>query len=268
MHASPICFSKEDAPLFYHLPIFCFLILVAFSMFPILHYGWYVQMLCEECSHFLEIAEAIRSLGLTILKGVTEAHGEKTWICFVVEVGSEFWMRYLVLIDHVYFKCSVIWNLLIIQGQNNRNIHRMDILWSLVQILQPKQAMQQWCLVTLGDFHEGFSVKYCESYVIFNRLLASVAFVCKPKTTTRHPPGQKKKKTQREGKNEMQGRWEKTQRLCEDNYCFSTLKCVKMPFIVLPLFLVSNFCCDLFGSLILQIKKVQYFNVYFLLPIL
>ena len=46
-----------------------------------------MQMLCEECSHFLEIAEAIRSLGLTILKGVTEAHGEKTWICFVVEVG-------------------------------------------------------------------------------------------------------------------------------------------------------------------------------------
>ena len=46
-----------------------------------------MQMLCEECSHFLEIAEAIRSLGLTILKGVTEAHGEKTWIFFVVEVG-------------------------------------------------------------------------------------------------------------------------------------------------------------------------------------
>ncbi|GAV58886.1 bHLH-MYC_N domain-containing protein [Cephalotus follicularis] len=66
-----------------------------------------VEMLCEECCHFLEIAEAIRSLGLTILKGVTEAHGEKTWICFVVE------------------------------GQN-RTMHRMDILWSLVQILQPK----------------------------------------------------------------------------------------------------------------------------------
>ena len=45
-----------------------------------------MQMLCEECSHFLEIAEAIRSLGLTILKGITEAHGDKTWICFVVEV--------------------------------------------------------------------------------------------------------------------------------------------------------------------------------------
>ncbi|PON62602.1 MYC/MYB transcription factor [Parasponia andersonii] len=72
-----------------------------------------VEMMCEECGHFLEIAEAIKSLGLTILKGVTEAHGEKTWICFVVE------------------------------GQSNRSLHRMDILWSLVQILQPKNAMQQ-----------------------------------------------------------------------------------------------------------------------------
>ncbi|KAK4273051.1 hypothetical protein QN277_021522 [Acacia crassicarpa] len=70
-----------------------------------------VEMLCEECSHFLEIAEAIRSLGLTILKGATEAHSEKTWICFVVE------------------------------GQNNRNVHRLDILWPLVQILQSKSTM-------------------------------------------------------------------------------------------------------------------------------
>ncbi|KAJ9169595.1 hypothetical protein P3X46_017764 [Hevea brasiliensis] len=69
-----------------------------------------VEMLCEECSHFLEIAEAIRSLGLTILKGITEVHGEKIWICFMVE------------------------------GQNNRVMHRMDILWSLVQILQPKTS--------------------------------------------------------------------------------------------------------------------------------
>ncbi|KAJ6681231.1 TRANSCRIPTION FACTOR EMB1444-RELATED [Salix koriyanagi] len=67
-----------------------------------------VEMSCEECSHFLEIAEAIRSLGLTILKGITEVHSEKAWICFVVE------------------------------GQNNKVMHRMDILWSLVQILQPK----------------------------------------------------------------------------------------------------------------------------------
>lgn len=67
-----------------------------------------VEMMCEEGVHFLEIADAIRSLGLTILKGVTEPDGDKIWMCFVVE------------------------------GLNNRNVHRMDILWLLVQILQSK----------------------------------------------------------------------------------------------------------------------------------
>lgn len=45
-------------------------------------------MLCEDCNHFLEIAEAIRSLGLTILKGMTDNHGDKTWMRFVVEVKN------------------------------------------------------------------------------------------------------------------------------------------------------------------------------------
>ncbi|KAG2308694.1 hypothetical protein Bca4012_082223 [Brassica carinata] len=67
-----------------------------------------IEMLCEECSHFLEIANVVRSLDLIILRGVTEAQGEKTWICFVVE------------------------------SQNNKVMQRMDILWSLVQIFQPK----------------------------------------------------------------------------------------------------------------------------------
>lgn len=44
------------------------------------------QMLCEECSHFLEIANVIRSLDLIILRGITETQGEKTLICFVTEV--------------------------------------------------------------------------------------------------------------------------------------------------------------------------------------
>ncbi|GJS23014.1 reverse transcriptase domain-containing protein [Tanacetum coccineum] len=43
------------------------------------------QMLVEEGIHFLEIADAIRSLGLTILKGVIEPDGDKTWMCFVIE---------------------------------------------------------------------------------------------------------------------------------------------------------------------------------------
>ncbi|KAL2540682.1 Transcription factor bHLH [Abeliophyllum distichum] len=67
-----------------------------------------VKMICEEHSHFLEVAETIRSLGLIILKGVTEAYGNKTWMCFVVE------------------------------GQNSRSMHRMDVLWSLMQRLQPE----------------------------------------------------------------------------------------------------------------------------------
>ncbi|KAF5178731.1 Transcription factor like [Thalictrum thalictroides] len=71
-----------------------------------------VEMLCEESCHFLEIAEAIRSLGLKILQGVTEARGESVWACFVVE------------------------------GQNNRDMHRMDILWSLMQLLQPKTTIR------------------------------------------------------------------------------------------------------------------------------
>ncbi|KAG7591097.1 Pentatricopeptide repeat, partial [Arabidopsis thaliana x Arabidopsis arenosa] len=70
-----------------------------------------IEMLCEECSHFLEIANVIRSLELIILRGITEKQGEKTWICFVVE------------------------------GQNNKVMHRMDILWSLVQIFQPKATI-------------------------------------------------------------------------------------------------------------------------------
>lgn len=67
-----------------------------------------VEMMCEEGVHFLEIADAIRSLGLAILKGITEPDGDKNWMCFVVE------------------------------GQNNRNVHRMDVIWLLVQILQSK----------------------------------------------------------------------------------------------------------------------------------
>ncbi|OVA09168.1 Myc-type [Macleaya cordata] len=70
-----------------------------------------IEMLCKDCIDFLEIAEAIRRLGLVILEGVAEVHGEKTWACFVVE------------------------------GQNNRSMHRMDILCSLMQLLQPKTTI-------------------------------------------------------------------------------------------------------------------------------
>ncbi|XP_022145252.1 transcription factor bHLH155 isoform X2 [Momordica charantia] len=45
-----------------------------------------VEMLCEERGFFLEIADMIRSYGLTILKGVMEIREDKIWAQFVVEV--------------------------------------------------------------------------------------------------------------------------------------------------------------------------------------
>lgn len=43
-------------------------------------------MLCEERGLFLEIADIIRGLGLTILKGVMETRNNKIWARFAVEV--------------------------------------------------------------------------------------------------------------------------------------------------------------------------------------
>lgn len=64
-----------------------------------------VEMLCEERGLFLEIADIIRGLGLTILKGIMEVRNDKIWAHFIVEA--------------------------------NRDVHRVDILWSLMQLLQP-----------------------------------------------------------------------------------------------------------------------------------
>lgn len=43
-------------------------------------------MLCEDRGFFLEIADLIKGLGLTILKGVMEARNDKVWARFAVEV--------------------------------------------------------------------------------------------------------------------------------------------------------------------------------------
>lgn len=64
-----------------------------------------VEMLCEERGLFLEIADIIRGLGLTILKGIMEFRNDKIWAHFIVEAS--------------------------------RDVHRVDILWSLMQLLQP-----------------------------------------------------------------------------------------------------------------------------------
>ncbi|KAH9603935.1 hypothetical protein KSS87_018019 [Heliosperma pusillum] len=48
-----------------------------------------VEMLCEERGFFLEIADIIRGLGLTILKGVMEARNDKIWGRFAVEADRD-----------------------------------------------------------------------------------------------------------------------------------------------------------------------------------
>ncbi|GER36517.1 basic helix-loop-helix (bHLH) DNA-bindingsuperfamily protein [Striga asiatica] len=63
-----------------------------------------VEMLCEERGLFLEIADIIRGLGLTILKGVMETRKDKIWGRFAVEA--------------------------------NRDVTRMEIFISLVRLLE------------------------------------------------------------------------------------------------------------------------------------
>ncbi|KAJ4711829.1 Transcription factor LHW [Melia azedarach] len=63
-----------------------------------------IEMLCEDRGFFLEIADMIRSFGLSIWKGLMEHREDKIWARFIVEA--------------------------------NKHVTRMDIFWSLVQLLQ------------------------------------------------------------------------------------------------------------------------------------
>ncbi|XP_039122267.1 uncharacterized protein LOC120258875 isoform X2 [Dioscorea cayenensis subsp. rotundata] len=69
-----------------------------------------IEMLCEERGLFLEIADIIRGFGLTILKGVMESRDHKIWARFLVEA--------------------------------NKDLTRMDIFLSLVQLLQQTNTVQ------------------------------------------------------------------------------------------------------------------------------
>lgn len=64
-----------------------------------------VEMLCDRKGFFLEIADSIRALGLTILKGVMESRDDKVWARFVVEA--------------------------------NRDVTRMEVFLYLVHLLEP-----------------------------------------------------------------------------------------------------------------------------------
>nr|QDL88392.1 transcription factor bHLH155-like isoform X1 [Cymbidium ensifolium] len=65
-----------------------------------------VEMQCRNHGLFFDIAQAIKRLGLTILKGILESRLEELWAHFIVEIPKGF--------------------------------HRMDIVWPLLQLLQLK----------------------------------------------------------------------------------------------------------------------------------
>ncbi|XP_047316671.1 transcription factor LHW [Impatiens glandulifera] len=77
-----------------------------------------VEMLCEERGLFLEIADIIRGLGLTILKGVMETRNDKIWARFSVEA--------------------------------NRDVTRMEIFMSLVHLLEQTAATKNISSSTHG----------------------------------------------------------------------------------------------------------------------
>ncbi|KAJ8899892.1 hypothetical protein K2173_019595 [Erythroxylum novogranatense] len=66
-----------------------------------------IEMLCNDQILFLDIAQVIRGLNLTILKGVMENRSNNAWAHFIVEASKGF--------------------------------HRLDIFWPLMQLLQRKR---------------------------------------------------------------------------------------------------------------------------------
>ncbi|KAL9374219.1 hypothetical protein Peur_033839 [Populus x canadensis] len=80
-------------------------------------------MLCDDRGVFLEIAQVIRSVDLTILNGVVESRSNDTWAHFIVEACKGF--------------------------------HRLGIFWPLMQLLQRRRNS-----ISRKDLMHPYPVKY------------------------------------------------------------------------------------------------------------
>jgi len=60
-----------------------------------------LQMLCEDRGIFLEIADFIKGLGLTILRGVMEMRKSKIWARFTVEVIQLNWILRMLSVQNL-----------------------------------------------------------------------------------------------------------------------------------------------------------------------
>lgn len=67
-----------------------------------------IEMICDESIRFLEIAEVIHGLDLTILNGMMEKHSGNTWARYIIEAPKGF--------------------------------HRLDIFWPLMKLLQQQHS--------------------------------------------------------------------------------------------------------------------------------
>ncbi|MCI28101.1 transcription factor LHW-like [Trifolium medium] len=67
-----------------------------------------IEMLCEDQGFFLEIVDIIRGFGLNILKAKMDLRKNKLWARFIVEA--------------------------------NRHVTRIDVFWSLINLLQQPNA--------------------------------------------------------------------------------------------------------------------------------
>ncbi|XP_019260364.1 PREDICTED: protein NLP7-like isoform X2 [Nicotiana attenuata] len=76
-----------------------------------------VEMLCEEPVLFVEIANIIIGIGLTILKWAMETRNDKTWVGFIVEA--------------------------------NRDVKRIEILYSLIRLLEHIGKLEENLLMSL-----------------------------------------------------------------------------------------------------------------------
>ncbi|KAK8550770.1 hypothetical protein V6N12_039459 [Hibiscus sabdariffa] len=92
-----------------------------------------VEMLCEERGFSLEIADLIRGMGLTILKGVMETRNDKIWARFAVESPV----------------------------QANRDVTRVEIFMSLVRLLEQTMkgsAFNSNSVMVKQPFHQAASI--------------------------------------------------------------------------------------------------------------
>lgn len=97
--------------------------------------SYQLQMLCNEHGLFLEIAQVIRNLELSILKGTIERHSNNTWAHFIVEVINFFKSSLTkckstgsIILKQCYLQCL----------QGPKGFHRMDVFWRLMLLWQHK----------------------------------------------------------------------------------------------------------------------------------